>query len=136
MLSLCAHRQGHGTRGTYPAVFEELSRSVRLNCKGPIRWALIAPLVVAVAIAGCARLRSGSSATRGANIGDRPFGGVPTIDLPPAAFAMGAYLKAEVATDNGDHEEAFRDYEEAVKYDPHNAALRVKLAELYVGEGR
>ena len=114
-------------------MFEELSRLAR---KRLVRWAAIAPLVAAVAIGGCARLHGGSGPTRGASIGDRPFGGAPTIDLPPSALAMGAYLKAEVATDNGDHEEAFRDYEEAVKYDPHNAALRVKLADLYVREGR
>ena len=64
-----------------------------------------------------------------------PFGGAPPVAIPQEAFAMGAYLKAEVATQNGDRAEALRQYADAVKYDPHNAALRVQLATLYVRDG-
>src|SRR5258708_32459001 len=116
------------------AVSEQQSRFLCSAINGSIRGRLIATLIAATLI-GCAGLR-GIGMRRSGGVSDRPFGGAPAIDLPPSALAMGAYLKAEVATDNGDHEEAFRDYEEAVKFDPHNAALRVKLADLYVREGR
>ena len=49
---------------------------------------------------------------------------------------MGAYLKAEVATENGDRKEALKQYEETVKFDPHNAALHVQIATQYVRDGR
>ncbi|MGA8057999.1 MAG: hypothetical protein WB999_07115, partial [Candidatus Binataceae bacterium] len=50
-----------------------------------------------------------------------PFGGKPAIDIPPQAKAMGAFLQAEVATEEGDRTEALKALEEAVQYDPGNA---------------
>src|SRR6202163_4100135 len=64
-----------------------------------------------------------------------PFGGKPAIDIPPQAKAMGAFLQAEVATEEGDRTEAQKALGEAVKYDPDNATLRVTLATLYVRDG-
>ncbi|MEA2650111.1 MAG: Tetratricopeptide repeat, partial [Candidatus Binataceae bacterium] len=58
------------------------------------------------------------------------------MEIPPSAFAMGAYLKAEFATESGDRKEALKQYEDAVKFDPHNAALHVQIATLYVRDGR
>ena len=65
-----------------------------------------------------------------------PFGGKPAVDIPPQAKAMGAFLQAEVATEEGDRTEALKALEEAVQYDPDNATLRVTLATLYVRDGR
>ena len=65
-----------------------------------------------------------------------PFGGKPAVDIPPQAKAMGAFLQAEVATEEGDRTEALKALEEAVRYDPDNATLRVTLATLYVRDGR
>ena len=65
-----------------------------------------------------------------------PFGGKPAVDIPPQAKAMGAFLQAEVATEEGDRTEALKALEEAVQYDPGNATLRITLATLYVRDGR
>src|SRR5712692_9511101 len=65
-----------------------------------------------------------------------PFGGKPAVDIPPQARAMGAFLQAEVATEEGDRTEALKALEEAVQYDPDNAMLRVTLATLDVRDGR
>src|SRR5437016_3962723 len=81
-------------KGTQLAVSEGQSRFFRLAVGGSIRWPLIL-LGFMAALAGCARLYGdGMGRDRSGSVGDRPFGGVPAIDLPPSALAMGAYLKA------------------------------------------
>ena len=64
------------------------------------------------------------------------FRGKPAVDIPPQAKAMGAFLQAEVATEEGDRTEALKALEQAVQYDPDNATLHVTLATLYVRDGR
>src|SRR5260370_41766875 len=93
-------------------------------------------IAVSVAIASCARLSRGRALQTANTSTPSPFGGAPTVDIPDDARAMSAYLKAEVATNEGDREEALRSYEEAVKYHPDNATLRVSQATMYVREGR
>src|SRR5207253_456690 len=95
-------------------------------------------IAVLVAIASCSRLtrRHGGPLETATASAPSPFGGAPTVDIPDDARAMGAFLKAEVATNEGDRDEALGSYEEAVKYDPENATLRVSLATMYVREGR
>ncbi len=107
-----------------------------------MQFALKRVLVVLAAfsltVAGCARLTRGTESpaqTVGAE-GRRPFDGVAPIEIPPEAHAMAAFLKAEVATNEGDRDEALKQYEEAVRYDPDNAELLVRLATLYVRDGR
>src|SRR5260370_7368086 len=65
-----------------------------------------------------------------------PFGGKPAVDIPPQARAMGAFLQAEVATEEGDRTEALKALEEAVQYDPGNATLPITLATLYLRHRR
>ena len=65
-----------------------------------------------------------------------PFGGTPAVEIPADAKAMGAFLVAEYASDEGDHEAALKGYEDAVAADPTNSTLRVRLATLYVRDGR
>src|SRR5271154_3534082 len=103
------------------------------------QWALAFFAAVAMPIAGCAGMGSSAQTPMQAVSSDgdvRPFGGRLPVDIPPAAYAMGAYLKAEVATDDGDRQEALKQYEEASKFDPHNAELHVQIATLYVRDGR
>ena len=88
-------------------------------------------------LAGCTGTHFNGGPVEAVSAGDgRPFGGAPAVDIPPSAYAMGAYLKAQVATQNGDRAKALQEYEDVVKYDPGNAALRVQLATLYVSGGR
>jgi len=68
--------------------------------------------------------------------GINPFGGTPAVEIPDDAKAMSAFLKAEVAMNEGDRSEALSEYEQAVKYDPNSAELRVQLATMYVRSGR
>ena len=87
------------------------------------------------------RMRPNAAACRGplqtvSNEGGNPFGGMPAVEIPDDAHAMSAFLKAEVAMNEGDREEALSNYEQAVKYDPSSAELRVQLATLYVRSGR
>src|SRR6516164_1622301 len=65
-----------------------------------------------------------------------PFGGAGKAQIPPEAAAMGNFLKAQVAMNAGDHDEALKDYELAAQADPSSSKLRVKLATLYVRQGR
>ena len=90
---------------------------------------------ITVALIGCVNTR-GLGSLQSVSINGRPFGGTPAVDIPPSAYAMGAYLKAQIAAENGQRAEALKNYESAVRYDPHNAALHVQLADLYVGNGR
>src|SRR5215471_12644595 len=62
-------------------------------------------MAAAVTLAGCAQVRNGfrsapSEAT--SEIDQVPFGGAPAVEIPPQAKAMGAFLQAEVATEEGD----------------------------------
>ena len=98
-------------------------------------WMLIGLAVIAAAAFGCANARE-SGRLQSVSTTGRPFGGTPSIDIPPSAYAMGAYLKAQMAAENGQRAEALKNYESAVRYDPHNAALHVQLADLYVGSGK
>jgi len=65
-----------------------------------------------------------------------PFGGAGKAQIPPEAAAMGNFLKAQVAMNAGDHDEALKDYELAAQADPSSSKLRVKLATLYVRQGK
>src|ERR1051326_4495217 len=56
--------------------------------------------------------------------------------LPPEASAMGHYLTAEVALNQGDQEVARREYELAVAADPDSSLLRQRMAMLYVRANR
>src|SRR5258708_14965451 len=100
--------------------------------------AVIALGVASIAFIGCTSITRAKPELLGsASVGgDNPFGGAPAVDVPSDARAMSAFLRAEVATNDGDREEAMKDYAEAVQYDPANAALKVQLAKLYVRDGR
>ena len=102
---------------------------------------MIALGAVSIAFLGCTSIARITNAkpeyVRSASVGgDNPFGGAPAVDVPSDARAMSAFLKAEVAMNDGDREEALKDYAEAVQADPSNAALKVRLATLYVRDGR
>ena len=57
-------------------------------------------------------------------------------ELPSDTPAMGHFLKAEVALNQGDHDVATKEYELAVAADPTSALLRQRLAMLYVRDNR
>jgi len=99
---------------------------------------MIALGVASIAFLGCAQLTSARPEyVRSASVGgDNPFGGTPAVDVPSDARAMSAFLRAEFAMNDGDRQEALKDYADAVQADPSNAALKVRLATLYVRDGR
>src|SRR5580693_8646922 len=76
-----------------------------------------------------------ASAGRQAAADTSDFDGIAPVTLPPDAQAMGDFLKAEVASDNGDRKNAQVFYQAASQADPHNASLRLKLASIYVRDG-
>jgi len=100
--------------------------------------AVIALGAASIAFLGCTRITNAKpELIRTVSVaGDNPFGGTPAVEIPSDARAMSAFLKAEVAMNQGDREEALKDYAESVQYDPANAALKVRLATLYVRDGR
>ena len=101
--------------------------------------AVIALGAASIAFLGCTRITNANKPelVRTVSVaGDNPFGGTPAVEIPSDARAMSAFLKAEVAMNEGDREEALKDYAESVQYDPANAALKVRLATLYVRDGR
>ena len=104
----------------------------------PVRRVLAVLAALPILLAGCSTLRRASSkpAPSAAASSALPFDGLEPVPIPPDAHAMGAFLKAEVATNEGDREEALKEYEQAVRYDPDNAELLVRLATLYVRDGR
>ena len=120
------------------APIEKLSREsiLAMICFGT--RALIALGAASIAFLGCSSILSAKpEPLRTVSVsGDNPFGGAPAVEVPADARAMSAFLKAEVAMNEGDREEALKEYAEAVQYDPTNAALKVRLATLYVREGR
>ncbi len=120
------------------AVLSSRFLDYRLAMKLSATCALALLAVGVAALSGCAPTSNhAAEPVRTVSVAsDNPFGGAPAIDIPSDARAMGAFLKAEVATNEGDREEALKDYAEAVEYDPNNAALRVSLATLYVRDGR
>ena len=68
-------------------------------------------------IFGCSPMqRSQGPLQTVSNEGGNPFGGMPAVEIPDDAHAMSAFLKAEVAMNEGDREEALSNYEQAVKY--------------------
>src|SRR5215472_17485835 len=94
--------------------------------------------VAALVLAGCAQTAQRPPETREtASTGDaNNFGGAPAVEIPSDAKAMSAFLIAETANNDNDREGALKGYEDAVHYDPTNAQLRVRLATLYVRDGR
>ena len=82
--------------------------------------AMIALGVASIAFLGCAQLTSARPEyVRSASVGgDNPFGGTPAVDVPSDARAMSAFLRAEFAMNDGDRQEALKDYAEAVQADP------------------
>ena len=101
-------------------------------------YALAALIVCLATATGCEQIRElrGMPVQTVSNAGANPFGGAPAVEIPPDAKAMGAFLVAEYASDEGDHEAALKGYEDAVAADPTNSTLRVRLATLYVRDGR
>src|SRR5215510_13119989 len=59
-----------------------------------------------------------------------------SANVPAEATALGHFLKAELALNQGDHELATKEYERAVAHDPASALLRLRLATLYVRANR
>src|SRR5215469_13145489 len=110
-----------------------------------MKWRAKATL--ALLVAGCALLTAcagNQNSPSGATVssrseaapGEPAFGGIPPVTLPPDATAMGDFLKAEVASNEGDRQNAMAFYEAASQADPNNASLRLKLASIYVREGQ
>src|SRR5262245_5291330 len=100
---------------------------------------------LAVLVAGCALLAACTTAKTPEKTGTAntqaaaqtyPFGGIPPVALPADAAAMADFLKAEVASDEGDRKNAVTFYQEAAQADPDNASLRLKLASIYVRDGQ
>src|SRR5450755_2797446 len=120
------------------AVTEGRSRDSRSMRKVRSTSALMFLAVVSAAFAGCTPVQHPhhsylqTVSTDGVN----PFGGTPAVEIPDDAKAMSAFLTAEVAMNEGDRAEALTQYEQAVKYDPNSAELRVQLATMYVRSGR
>src|SRR5450759_2747263 len=99
------------------AVTEGRSRDSRCMSKAPSTSALMILAVVSAAFIGCSpvqRPHQGFLQTVSAD-GVNPFGGTPAVEIPDDAKAMSAFLKAEVAMNEGDRAEALSDYEQAVK---------------------
>jgi len=116
------------------AAFAELQVSDRTK-KVLVRWAVMALAAVSMMLGSCASYHLGETSSLQSAV-NRPFGGTPAVDIPPSAYAMGAYLTAQMAAEDGQRAEALKDYEQAVRYDPHNAALHLELANLYVRGAR
>ncbi|HXQ20849.1 MAG TPA: tetratricopeptide repeat protein, partial [Candidatus Acidoferrales bacterium] len=95
-------------------------------------------------IAGCCMLLGGCAAFQRNLSPKESFRLVPEMGpaepaaaaIPPDAEAMGHFLKAEVALNEGDHDVATKEYELAVAADPISALLRQRLATLYVRANR
>src|SRR5690242_19855469 len=103
------------------------------------RSAIVVLVAVSAAFAACGQVKGPQHRPPLQTVsadGTNPFGGAPAVDIPDDAKAMSAFLKAEVAMNNGDRSQALGDYESAVKFDPANAELRVRLATMYVRSGR
>src|SRR5882757_3868539 len=94
------------------------SQGSHLQMKLFAQWAFAFIAAVAMPLVGCAGIGSKDSSMQAVSADGRPFGGAPAVEIPPSAYAMGAYLKAEMATQNGDRSEALKQYELAAKYDP------------------
>src|SRR5258708_35604413 len=92
--------------------------------------AVIALGVASIAFIGCTSItRAKPELLRSASVGgDNPFGGAPAVDVPSDARAMSALLRAEVAMNDGDREEAMKDYADAVQADPGTPAPKVRLS--------
>ena len=58
------------------------------------------------------------------------------IVLTPAEKALGYFLKAQVAIEQGDQDTALQELEQAVASDPDSPFLRLRLATLYVRKGK
>src|SRR5258708_19630533 len=88
--------------------------------------AVIALGVASIAFIGCTSItRAKPELLRSASVGgDNPFGGAPAVDVPSDARAMSAFLRAEVATNDGDRQQAMKDYPEPAHYQPPNAPLQ------------
>ena len=61
--------------------------------------------------------------------------GEPVV-LTPAEKALGYFLKAQVAIEQGDQDTALQELEQAVASDPDSPFLRLRLATLYVRKGK
>src|ERR1700733_8379350 len=120
------------------AVTEGRWRDSRFMSKVRFTPALLILAALSTAFFGCTPAQQPHHSLMQTVSTDRvnPFGGAPAVDIPDDAKAMGAFLKAEVAMNEGDRDEALTQYEEAVKYDPHSPELRVQLATMYVRSGR
>ena len=69
--------------------------------------AMIAFGAASILFLGCTQISQMTSAkpepVRSASVGgDNPFGGAPAVEVPSDARAMSAFLKAEVAMNEGD----------------------------------
>src|ERR1700737_5103395 len=112
------------------------SQGSRFKVRLFIQWAFVVFAAASAALAGCAGLRGSKPLTAASRDNNTSFGGAQAVEIPSSAYAMGAYLKALVATEGGDRHEALDEFEKVVRYDPRNAALHLKLATLFVQDGR
>jgi len=109
-----------------------------------MKWRGKATLAVLVAgcalFTACASFQTSNSSANNQRTAtteeESAFGGIAPVPLPADARAMGDFLKAEVASDDGDRKNALIFYEAASKADPANASIRLKLASLYVRNGQ
>src|SRR5260370_17795223 len=97
------------------------SQGSRFKVRLFVQWAFVA--VASVALAGCAGLRGNKPLTAASGDNSASFGGAPAVEIPSSAYAMGAYLKALVATGGGDRQEALGGFGKVVRYHPPNPAL-------------
>src|SRR5262249_26244750 len=87
-----------------------------------------AALVLALATA------SGCAAVRPRWLGGSSLG--TPVKIPPNAVPMGEFLRGEVALQQNDIDTAVDAFEKAVRADPDTPMLRLRLAILYVRNGR
>lgn len=89
-------------------------------------------LLLSVCLGACSAHGPGAR-TSGAS---RPYTGLsPDLDLSDRDRALGAFLKGEVAMQNGDYDTALEAYQRAARLDPDEPRLHARLAHLYVRRG-
>src|SRR5437762_3410730 len=109
-----------------------------------MQWRAAVGLRSVVLITGCGVVLGGCAAIRHTLTPTPPFpwetemgaAATESAALPPEAAAMGHFLAAEVALNQGDHETATKEYARAVAADPSSPLLRERLAALYVRANR
>src|SRR6266436_6372037 len=131
---------GRPSEGAMLAVSLAESQGSRFKVRLFVQWAFVA--VASVALAGCAGVRGNKPLTAASGDNSSSFGGAPAVEIPSSAYAMGAYLKALVATEGGDRHEALGDdptaeqqYLEVMKLEPKNQEAYLFLGTIYAQRG-